>query len=64
MGNRFRSPIAWGTLISLLILVSQVFGIHEKLGIEQNELVSILNAILAVFIAFGILNNPTNKEGF
>ncbi len=64
MDNRLRSPVAWGTIISLIVLVSQVFGLHKKIGIEQNELVSILNGILAVFIAFGILNNPTDRGNF
>ena len=64
MQSRWRSPVAWGTLVGLIVLVFQVFGLYEKMGIEQSELNHILNGLIAVFIAFGILNDPTNKEGF
>jgi len=64
MQNRWRSPVAWGTLVGLIALIFQVFGWYEQFGIEQHELSNILNGLIAVFIAFGIFNDPTNKGGF
>ena len=64
MQNRLRSPVAWGTVVLLICLIFQSFGLYSYLGIEQNTLDKILNGIIAVLIAFGIFNNPTDKEGF
>lgn len=64
MGNRFKSKVAWASFVSLLILVFQVFGIHKKLGIELNDAAAILNGVLVVLVAFGILNNPTDRGEF
>lgn len=61
--NRFRSPVLWTSVISL------VLGILINTGVitaEQNEwiLTTIVAPILELFAIFGILNNPTNKDSF
>jgi len=64
MQSRWRSPVAWTALVGLVLLVFQVFGLYAKLGIEESGLTRIFNSLIAVCIAFGILNDPTNKEDF
>lgn len=61
--NRFRSPVLWTSVISL------VLGILINTGVitaEQNEwiLTTIVAPILELFAIFGILNNPRDKEHF
>lgn len=64
MQSRWKSPVAWGSVIMLICLVCQSFGLYSYLGIEEDELTSILEGIISVLVVFGIFNNPTNKEEF
>lgn len=61
--NRFRSPVLWTTVISLILGILMHTGI---ITVEQNEwiLTTIVAPILEIFAIFGILNNPTDKNNF
>lgn len=57
--NRFRS---WALWVSVAALV--VFCVKEFAGVDIEETVNgLLNVLLPVLVAFGIVNNPTNKNG-
>ena len=60
--NRFRSPVLWSTVVSLIL------GLLMQLGVitfDQNEYVmQIVGTVLEIFAIFGILNNPTDKTHF
>lgn len=57
--SRFRS---WAVWISLGALV--VFCAKEFLGADVSETVNgLLNVSLPLLVAFGIVNDPTNKTG-
>lgn len=57
--SRFRS---WAVWISLGALV--VFCAKEFLGTDVSETVNgLLNVSLPLLVAFGIVNDPTNKTG-
>lgn len=60
--SRFKSWVFWSSLaaqvVSLLVLFEVIPG-------ERSETVNAaIAAILQAFVAFGILNNPTNRAGF
>ena len=59
--NRFKSPIVW---LSLCVYIINQFALHELLGLDESGLHSVIDAITTILIAFGILNNPTEKERF
>lgn len=60
MQNRFKS---WALWLSLAALVT--FVVKEVWGIDISDRVNdFMNVLLPVLVAFGIINNPTDKDHF
>lgn len=60
MRNRFKSWALWLSIAALI-----VFCVKEFVGIDISETVNgFLNVLLPVLVAFGIVNNPTDKNNF
>ena len=58
--NRFKS---WAVWVSLGALV--VFCVKEFAGIDISSTVDgLLDVLLPVLVAFGIVNNPTDRSNF
>ena len=58
MQNRFRSWALWVSLASLI-----VFCAKEFFGVDIAQTVdTLLDMILPILVAFGIINNPTQKD--
>lgn len=59
MQNRFKSWALWTSIAALA-----VFCVKEFANIDISETVDgLLDVLLPVLVGFGIINNPTNKEG-
>lgn len=57
--NRFKSWALWVSVASLI-----VFCVKEFVHVDISETVNgLLTVLLPVLIAFGIINDPTNKDG-
>ena len=59
--NRFKSPIVW---FSLAVYIITEFALHDLVGVDNNGLYAIIEAIRTILVVFGVLNNPTEKERF
>ena len=59
MQKRIQSPILW---VSCAALFS--FVMKNWFGWEIPKFDEFVDLLLAVLVAFGVVNNPTNKEGF
>lgn len=60
MQNRFKSWALWTSIAALI-----VFCVKEFAGIDIGETVNgLLDVLLPVLVAFGIVNNPTDKQNF
>ncbi|MBQ4153854.1 MAG: hypothetical protein IJE01_01475 [Clostridia bacterium] len=58
--NRFKSWALWLSIGALVVFCVKEFG-----GIDISVTVDgLLNALLPVLVAFGIVNNPTDKKRF
>ncbi|GHU78151.1 hypothetical protein FACS1894188_13140 [Clostridia bacterium] len=57
--KRWKSPMLWGTGIVLLL-----FAIKTCFGIEFGDADTIVNLLLTILAALGIINDPTNAEKF
>ena len=58
--NRFKSWAVWLSLGSLV-----VFCVKEFIGVDiSNTVDGLLNVLLPVLVAFGIVNNPTDSKHF
>lgn len=59
MQERLKSWALWVAIAALV-----VFCFKEFAGIDIAETVDgLLNVLLPVLVGFGIINNPTNKDG-
>ena len=60
MQNRFRSWALWLSIAALVVYV-----VKEFWGVDISDKVNgLLDVLLPVLVAFGIINNPTDKDHF
>ena len=58
--NRFKSWAVWVSIGALIVFCAKEFA-----GVDIAETVDgLLNVLLPVLVAFGIVNNPTDRENF
>lgn len=56
---RFKSWALWLSLASLVVFCVKEFG-----GMDISETVDgFMNVLLPILVAFGIVNNPTDRKG-
>lgn len=61
---RLKSWATWVSVAGAVWILLSAFGLPEKWGMTEDTFNGSLNAVGALLVAFGILNNPANKEGF
>lgn len=60
IASRFKSWALWLSLAALI-----VFCVKEFAGVDIGDTMDgLLNVLLPVLTAFGIVNNPTDRENF
>lgn len=59
MKERFKSPVLWTALIALIAFIAKNWCGFEIPGIDE-----FTELLLAVLIAFGVCNNPTDRNAF
>ena len=64
MKDRLKSWAVWTSVLGALAVILNAFGVFEKIGIDSTGFDTIVNSVGSVLIAFGILNNPTDKSNF
>lgn len=58
--ERFKSWALWTAIAALV-----VFCVKEFIGVDISDTVDgLLNVLLPVLVAFGIVNNPTDRKNF
>lgn len=62
--NRFRSWALWVSVAGAVWVIAAAFGLPERIGIDEATFTKVLNAVGSILIAFGICNNPTDRENF
>lgn len=62
--NRLKSWALWVSVAGAVWVILSAFGVSEKMGIDETAFKKIIDCIGTVLIAFGIVNNPTDKENF
>lgn len=62
--DRLRSKVLWAAVVGCIMTIFSAFGLWEKLGITAEHFSEVVAAVGAVLAAFGVFNDPTNKEGF
>ena len=62
--DRLKSRVLWAAVIGCIMTVFSAFGVWERIGITAEGFREIVAAVGAVLAAFGVFNDPTNREGF
>ena len=62
--ERLKSWAVWLSVLGAVGVILNATGVFQKIGINSSVWDIIVNAVGSVLIAFGILNNPTDKTGF
>jgi uncharacterized membrane protein len=62
--SRWRSPVVWMSIAALLAFILKSFGVFSSFGFTEDTFKEFFGLLCGVLIAFGILNNPTDKQNF
>lgn len=57
---RWRSWALWLSVLGAVWTILNAFGLPEKWGIEEGTFKTVVDAVGAILIAFGLVNDPTN----
>lgn len=57
--NRLKSPVAWAALAALIFFVVKYW-----VGFEIPMFDEFVTLFIAAGVAFGVFNNPQNKNGY
>ena len=61
---RWKSWAVWLSVLGALWTIASALGLPEKWGIQEGTFRTIVDAVGAILIGFGILNNPTDPNNF
>lgn len=64
MKGRLRSWALWVSVLGALGIILDNLGVFARLGIDGERWTVLVNAVGGILVAFGILNDPTNREAF
>jgi len=60
--NRWTSPVL---LASLAVQILSILVLTGAIDVSQSESINtVVGAVLQLLVAFGVLNNPTDKSSF
>lgn len=59
LSNRFKNYGLWVSIAALVPLVMSAFGFEF---FDEQKYTEIINAILAILVGMGLINNPTTKN--
>lgn len=62
--SRLRSPIVWVSFVAVIVLIMTDYNLWHFIGINVDQFKELIDAIMGALIAFGVLNNPKDKENF
>jgi len=62
MQNRFKSKYLWLAIFALVSFILKNWGLFEVVGLNADSFNELTDLVLALLVALGIVNNPTDKE--
>lgn len=61
---RLRSWPVWLAVLGSVGVILNSFGFFAKWGLDTDTWNTVINAAGGIFIAFGVVNNPTDRKHF
>ena len=62
--NRWTSWVAWLTLLPIIIILGDTYGFWNVIKMSSDVFTKLFISIGALLVAFGIFQNPTDKNNF
>ena len=62
--GRLRSWALWMSVLGAVGIIFDNLGVFARIGIDGERWTVLVNAVGGILVAFGILNDPTNREAF
>lgn len=62
--ERLKSWAVWLSVLGAVGVILNSLGVFAKWGLDSATWNVIVNAIGAILVGFGILNNPTDRQNF
>ena len=62
--NRWTSWVAWLTLLPIIIILGDSYGLWNVLKMSSDVFTQLFVSVGALLVAFGIFQNPTDKNNF
>ena len=62
--SRWRSKAAWASVAALVLFILKTYGLFAPIGLTEDSFKELTTLIFTVTFAFGVFNNPNNKDGF
>ena len=62
--NRFRSKVLWASIAAQILSLLQLTGALEALSLDAGVIGDVIAGVLQILVIVGVLNNPTDGEGW
>lgn len=62
--NRWKSPVVWASIAAQVLVILQIAGVWERVGIPESLVSDLVAAIIQLAVLGGVLNNPTDPNGY
>ena len=62
--DRLKSRVLWAAVLGCVMTVLSAFDAWDRLGISAEGFREVAASVGAVLAAFGVFNDPTNREAF
>jgi uncharacterized membrane protein len=60
--SRWKSLVLWTAIVAQVYVIADVVGLWQLVGIEKSVITTVIDAVLQLFVIFGVINNPTNPD--
>ncbi len=64
MRNRWKSPVVWASIAAVILFILKTYNLLAPIGLTEDSFKELTTLIFAALTAFGIFNNPTDKDRF
>jgi uncharacterized membrane protein len=62
--SRWKSSVVWVSIAAILLIILGNHWLYGVLGISQGIWRYVADGVLAILVALGIFNNPTDPSRF
>lgn len=62
--ERLTSYVVWASIIPVLFILGDCYNLWNIIKMPKDTFSKLIFSILTALVAFGILNNPTDKKSF